>query len=381
MMVNSLWPMAISEKKQQQFRLKWKAQPQQNLLSRLLVIGWTCHTRGVLMLRCLTVITTDSGFAWPALPPLSAPNTPHSPITTPFFSWGQRNQVSLNRVFILKKGKKERGCKRRFGPLWELNASCLTLAKKNKTPKKKTKHATNHSPPYTIRYAKWPIKIKCLGLWASVVFLGEDSFSSGQLVKGEAHPPAPGRGLCSSPLQGEQNHTGKKQGAPEPPDPWNAATQGFHLSPQLNRGEPLRTWGIKLVPVFALHSFWTKGAISVLWVCRTQRGLSSGTTHSRRGGLGAAWRHRPAPQRRPSPLGPHSFLKPCRPGPRSERDGAPRLPLCKALAVSCFVSAPDAMPASSKHGVSEMRCTKKKKGTFFRGLLDSASWGIKSEDC
>ena len=147
MMVNSLWPMAISEKKKQQFRLKWKAQPWQNLLSRLVVIGWTFHTRGVLMLRCLTVIT--KGFRLCVA--CSAPVICHKHTTLTkhhyfFFSWGQINQVSSNRFFILKKGNKKRGHKGRLGPLCKLNTSRLSLAKKKKK-KKNLKNKAKKKPP------------------------------------------------------------------------------------------------------------------------------------------------------------------------------------------------------------------------------------------
>ena len=62
-----------------------------------------------------------------------------------FFSWGQINQVSSNRFFILKKGNKKRGHKGRLGPLCKLNTSRLSLAKKKK--KKKLKNKAKQKPP------------------------------------------------------------------------------------------------------------------------------------------------------------------------------------------------------------------------------------------
>ena len=148
MMVNSLWPMAISEKKKQQFRLKWKAQPWQNLLSRLVVIGWTFHTRGVLMLRCLTVITT--GFRLCVA--CSAPVICHKHTTLTkhhyfFFSWSQINQVPSNRFFILKKEIRKEGIRKDlvFFANWILPGYHWQKKKKKKVKKPKTKQ--NKNPP------------------------------------------------------------------------------------------------------------------------------------------------------------------------------------------------------------------------------------------
>lgn len=72
-----------------------------------MVIGWTFHTSGVLMLRCLAVITTVFRLCVHLLCPLlSAANTSHAPIISIFFSC-QIHQVPLHNSLYWRKKRGE----------------------------------------------------------------------------------------------------------------------------------------------------------------------------------------------------------------------------------------------------------------------------------
>lgn len=231
--------------------------------------------RGVLMLRCLTVITTASGFAClPLCPLISYEHATFTHQSNFFFLilvfWSNKSRVS-SRFLVLKRGNERTE--------WKTWLSEHFLATQ-------TKKETQEITIGFRRKSRNPVL-------RMVVFL-HDNFREGSLREKVCHSLTE----VSWKLLPRKLRVSK-----QPAAPWKATSKSLKLSEAAKQEGASENWGVKSVPVFVPRSFRTKGTISLSCVYRTRRiKQQDHTIHSRGLGLGARLQCSPLPR-------PHSAQK------------------------------------------------------------------------